>query len=116
MNAQTAKITKVPCKVEVLGHTLRVTKALHDHDNDDIAVLGDCHEEEEQGNAALIAETFNVYHETGLTPYQLADQRAELLEALQKIPQRYLDDMDAHTPAASELIRAAIARATGEQP
>lgn len=34
-------------------------------------------------NANLIAESFNVAHETGLTPRQLADQRAELLEAAQ---------------------------------
>lgn len=31
---------------------------------------------------ALIAEAFNVHTETGLTPRQLAEQRAELLAAL----------------------------------
>jgi len=36
----------------------------------------------------------------------------DLLAALQKIPARYLGDMDAHTPGASALIRAAIAKAT----
>lgn len=35
-----------------------------------------------EADAKFIAESFNVYHETGLTPRQLADQRAELLEAL----------------------------------
>lgn len=32
----------------------------------------------------LIAEAGTVYHETGLTPRQLADQRAELLAALER--------------------------------
>jgi hypothetical protein len=35
-------------------------------------------------NARLIAEAGTVYHETGLTPRQLAEQRAELLEALEE--------------------------------
>lgn len=38
----------------------------------------------------------------------------DLLDALQKIPQRYLDDMDAHTPGVAHLIRIAIAKATKE--
>jgi hypothetical protein len=33
-------------------------------------------------NAELIAEAFNVTHETGRTPRQLADERAELITAL----------------------------------
>lgn len=37
----------------------------------------------------------------------------DLLAALEKIPQRYMDDMDAHTPRAAQLIRVAIAKATG---
>lgn len=37
------------------------------------------------GDAALIAEAFNVAHETGLTPRQLAEQRERLLAALAKI-------------------------------
>jgi hypothetical protein len=36
-----------------------------------------------QGNAEFIAEAFNVADETGLTPRQLAEQRVELLVALQ---------------------------------
>lgn len=36
-------------------------------------------------NARLIAEAGTVHHETGLTPRQLAEQRAELLEALEAI-------------------------------
>ena len=35
-------------------------------------------------NARLIAEAGTVLHETGLTPRQLAEQRAALLEALKK--------------------------------
>lgn len=36
----------------------------------------------QEDNANLIAEAGTVYHETGLTPRQLAEQRDELLEAL----------------------------------
>lgn len=39
----------------------------------------------------------------------------DLLAALQKIPQRYMDDMDAHTPGVAQMIRVAIAKATGTQ-
>jgi hypothetical protein len=38
----------------------------------------------------------------------------EMFDALRKIPQRYLDDMDAHTPRAAQLIRAALTKARGE--
>lgn len=122
MNAQTAKYTESPCKVEVLGHTLRVTRMLHDHDNDDVAVLGDCHEEEEQANARLIAEAFNVAHETGLTPRQLADQRAELLSVAYAVfgaCDQHLITNTSDADSVGVLIdcaRKAIARATGEQP
>ena len=34
-------------------------------------------------DAHLIADAFTVHHETGLTPRELAEQRAELLEALE---------------------------------
>jgi len=37
-----------------------------------------------QANAALIAEAGNVFHETGLTPRQLVEQRDALAEALEK--------------------------------
>lgn len=37
---------------------------------------------ERDANTRLIAEAGTVLHETGLTPRQLAEQRAELLEAL----------------------------------
>lgn len=34
--------------------------------------------------ANLVEDAIDVYHKTGLTPRQLADQRAELLAALEK--------------------------------
>lgn len=78
-------------------------------------------------NAALVADALNVKHETGLTPRQLAEQRAELLEALQLlIPHaehaESCGDSDAYNNAVVptcgcgldstvELARAAIAKA-----
>lgn len=41
----------------------------------------DLDKSEQTANAALIAEAFNVAHETGRTPQQLADERAELVSA-----------------------------------
>ena len=38
--------------------------------------------EERRANIELIAEAFNVTHETGKTPRQLADERAELITTL----------------------------------
>lgn len=40
---------------------------------------------EAEANALLIAEAGTVYHETGLTPRQLAERVAELEKALQRI-------------------------------
>lgn len=45
-----------------------------------------------EANANLIAEAFNVANETGLSPRQLAGQRAELLEALNNIFYNAYDD------------------------
>lgn len=39
-------------------------------------------QDERHANGKLIAEAGTVYHETGLSPRQLAEQREELLEAL----------------------------------
>lgn len=41
-------------------------------------------EARQRANARLIAEAGTVAHETGLTPRQLAEQRAELLEVVKK--------------------------------
>lgn len=77
-----------------------------------------------RANIALICEAGTVATETGLTPRQLADQRAELLEALRQIVTRYVElvnsgDCGSWNPE-NELevmdARAAIAKATGEQP
>ena len=38
--------------------------------------------EQDEANAALISEAFNVAHETGLTPRQLAGQRERLMACL----------------------------------
>ena len=46
---------------------------------------GDRDESVTMANARLIAEAGTVYHETGLTPRQLVEQRDGLLRALQEI-------------------------------
>ena len=38
-----------------------------------------------EANAELVADAFNMREETGLTPRQLAEQRAELLEAAKSL-------------------------------
>ena len=71
-----------------------------------------------EANAGLVAEAFNVLHETGLTPRQLAEERAELLEALRglvSVSDHYTgDDADdtAIWYAAYDRAEAAIALAT----
>lgn len=65
--------------------------------------------------ATVRREAKTVLLETGLTPRQLAEQRAELLEACEVA----FNELENHTsvPGVSELIlpclRAAIAKATG---
>ena len=66
-------------------------------------------------NARLIAEAGTVLHETGLTPRQLAEQRAALLEALvvmesKAVRQNWNDDY----PEQLAQARAAIALAQGD--
>jgi hypothetical protein len=64
-----------------------------------------------EANANLIAEAFTVAHETGLTPRQLAEQRAELLTAC-KSAEEWLSGWASAEPFLTT-IRAAIAKATG---
>ncbi len=68
-----------------------------------------------QQDTSLIAEAGTVKHETGLTPRQLAVQRAELLEALRAI----CDEQDERQGYASceayDRARAAIAKAEAQQ-
>ena len=75
--------------------------------------------DEEQANAKLIAEAGTVANETGFTPRQLAEQKAELLEACKKMQ----GIQDEHPTATCsdivaaidwDLIDAAIAAAEGE--
>jgi hypothetical protein len=61
-------------------------------------------------NAQLIAEAGTVLHETGYTPRELAEQRAELLAALKKID----FDWDGE-PEDMFAARAAIARCEAAQ-
>jgi hypothetical protein len=58
---------------------------IHSRGGSPLAVIADKPEDCEvaQANAILVAETFNVTHETGRTPRQLADERAELIAVLQ---------------------------------
>ena len=62
--------------------------------------------------ARLIAEAGTVATETGLTPRQLADQRAELLAALECVMDRLVDRHEKDDAAIQA--RAAIAKARGE--
>jgi hypothetical protein len=62
-------------------------------------------------NAELVCETGSVRIETGLTPRQLADQRAELLAALESVMDRLVDRHE--NDEAAIQARAAIAKARG---
>jgi hypothetical protein len=75
--------------------------------------IGGKQEHEFAANAALIAEAGTVFHETGLTPRQLAEQRAELLAALIAIRDAGRDWHGWHEMYydAIELARAALAKA-----
>lgn len=90
MTTQTDKHTPGPWHVDDAGRDTYVTS-----DHEHICRLEGNTLSADKANARLIAAA------------------PELLDALQKIPQRYLDDMDAHTPGITNLIRAAIAKATG---
>lgn len=57
-----------------------------------VAVVGGLDEKQARANANLIAEAGNIANETGFTPRQLADQKAELLEAC-KVLSKHLDNV-----------------------
>ena len=84
--------------------TICSTGGYSDNSRDSSDVLA-----ENEANAVLIAEAFNVADETGLTPRQLADQRAELLTACNA----YIEAFNAGTGVVyvADKIRAAIANA-----
>jgi len=64
-------------------------------------------------DAELIAEAFNVATETGLTPRQLAEQRAELLAACKKASE-WLEGWASASPYI-DILDEAIANATAHQ-
>ncbi|BEV44811.1 hypothetical protein [Afipia carboxidovorans] len=70
-----------------------------------------------EANARLIAEAGTVAHETGLTPRQLAEQRDELLEALQwalaEIDGRTSYQRPDQKQACNTKARTALAKAEG---
>lgn len=77
-----------------------------------IAVASGDDKEQALANANLIADAFNVTTETGLTPRELAGQRNDLLAILEAV------EIDVRQRAMPDLeeIRAAIAKAKGQQP
>lgn len=117
MNAQTAKITpgvwvaqKDPNAISRDDWCIGVEGAPIDY-------VATCSERD----AHLIAEAGTVANETGLTPSQLADQRAELLAVCQQIFKVAKNvesdgDMDDDARPVYEALCTAIQRATGEQP
>lgn len=87
-------------------------------------------EDEVRGNADIIVEAGTVAHETGLSPRQLADQRADLLGALKKVCAKMVVDLGTYagpfnhseeapetmaTEDAIELMEAAIQRSENKQ-
>lgn len=76
------------------------------------AIIGEYGGPSSEDDARLIAEAGTVFHETGLTPRELAAQRAELLGALRALLMAS-GPGDRHDAACAKA-RAAIARATGQ--
>lgn len=71
-------------------------------------------------DANLIAEAGTVYHETGLTPRQLAEQRGQLLEALERAHMALTGYLPAHrnavTDAAIDVARTTLANVRNRRP
>lgn len=86
---------------EYRGDIARVQSAAH---------IDGISNEEAEANAAFIADAFNVTHETGLTPRQLAEQHAELSAALEQA-EKWLSGWASAEPYL-ETIRAALSKAT----
>lgn len=76
-------------------------------------VVARCSGSDRDKNAALIAEAGNVANTTGLTPRQLAEQRAALLEAA-KLVRDYVVTMKGRGHEYQESLDAAIALAQGD--
>lgn len=79
---------------------------------------GKATDEQQEANAELIAEAFNVTNESGLTPRQLLEQRNELLDAL-KIAKDKIDllllPLDRINNKAYQTISQAIKNATNQE-
>ena len=56
-----------------------------------------------EANAKLIVEAGNVTNETGYTPRQLAEQKAELLEALKTIKGAFYSDGESYKEQVDDL-------------
>jgi hypothetical protein len=115
--SNTAKPTPGPWKRDESYKNVVITEAL---------VVGDivCLSPEEIGyedsaknweaNAALIIEAGTVYHETGRTPRQLADERDDAIKALAGILSIYDNDdekVNDHRIAAARAIIAKVEKA-----
>lgn len=83
---QPAKITSGPVRVRANERTCSFEIEPADGRLTAIAVVNSMspgrREQDAEADAHFIADAYNTHHETGLTPRQLAEQRAELLEAL----------------------------------
>lgn len=66
--------------------------------------------DEARANARLIAEAGTVYHETGLTPRQLAEQRGELVAALEGCLAQCVDRHDAEGSTQAQFMQIELAR------
>ena len=62
---------------------VRMAVTLESNPSCHISIVFGTEVNETKANAELIAESFNVANETGLTPRELLNQRNDLLEALQ---------------------------------
>jgi hypothetical protein len=67
--------TKLGCRYKIAN--VHMPKHWESHD-----VLRDREDAESRSNARLIAEAGTVFHETGLSPRQLVEMNAELVDAL----------------------------------
>lgn len=84
---QPAKITSGPVRVRANERTCSFEIEPADGRLTAIAVVNSMspgrREQDAEADAHFIADAYNTHHETGLTPRQLAEQRAGLLEALE---------------------------------
>lgn len=84
---QPAKITSGPVRVRANERTCSFEIEPADGRLTAIAVVNSMspgrREQDAEADAHFIADAYNTHHETGLTPRQLAEQRAEMIEALE---------------------------------